>query len=520
MASIHSAYRRRARVLTILSVTAALFLVLALPTTALAVGGWFEQSSGTTNELDDVSFADAAHGWAVGQGIILATSDGGTTWANETPALAAGTSMSLTAVAAPDAMHCWAVGTLSTEAADGGGVRGIVLATTDGGVTWLEQDTHTTAYLQDVSFPNASDGWVVGYTTILHTTDGGSTWAAETYGPNGGCFSVSFANASDGWVVGNGSEAQSLVLATTNGGKTWASQSVDDYAVNKVVSASATEAWAVTTDELLTTRDGGVAWNTVDSSALEFGGFVDASFRTPAVGWVVDDTGSVYATNDAGATWITQPTIWDGYVFAAATSLSFPDTKHGWFVTSDGSIFATTSGGYVAPRIRRISTYAAPAGTPVTISGSDFGGVTAVRFNGHPVKFGVNDDEDTIKTIVPRGATSGSITVTTPGGTAVSVKRFTVLKDSLAGSWLAGGSWGISMRIGKLTLTSAYGVHRVTWTYKSSGHKYSQKLNVRWSGGLWHYKNIFVLKPSGTRTMKVTWMDPLDHYHTARFHRI
>lgn len=60
-------------------------------TTAFAVGdagrllkrtsmGWSSPSSGTTATLKDVAFADAQHGWIVGDGTILVTSDGGTTW--------------------------------------------------------------------------------------------------------------------------------------------------------------------------------------------------------------------------------------------------------------------------------------------------------------------------------------------------------------------------------------------------------------------------------------------------------
>jgi len=42
---------------------------------------WVTQNSGTTNDLFDVSFADANNGWAVGlNGTIVHTSDGGSTW--------------------------------------------------------------------------------------------------------------------------------------------------------------------------------------------------------------------------------------------------------------------------------------------------------------------------------------------------------------------------------------------------------------------------------------------------------
>jgi cytochrome c peroxidase len=65
-----------------------------------------------------------------------------------------------------------------------------------------------------------------------------------------------------------------------------------------------------------------------------------------------------------------------------------------------------------------------PVGTGVTITG--FTGATAVSFNGVAATFTV-DPSGTITTTVPAGATTGPITVTTPGsGPLVTTTRFTV----------------------------------------------------------------------------------------------
>jgi hypothetical protein len=65
-----------------------------------------------------------------------------------------------------------------------------------------------------------------------------------------------------------------------------------------------------------------------------------------------------------------------------------------------------------------------PVGTGVTITG--FTGATAVSFNGVAATFTV-DPSGTITTTVPPGATTGPITVTTPGsGPLVTTTRFTV----------------------------------------------------------------------------------------------
>jgi len=58
------------------------FLLIQLNT--LAQDGWFEQTSGTTNDLEGVSFTDSDNGTAVGKdGTILRTTNGGATFVEE-----------------------------------------------------------------------------------------------------------------------------------------------------------------------------------------------------------------------------------------------------------------------------------------------------------------------------------------------------------------------------------------------------------------------------------------------------
>jgi hypothetical protein len=78
-----------------------------------------------------------------------------------------------------------------------------------------------------------------------------------------------------------------------------------------------------------------------------------------------------------------------------------------------------------APTIGGFSPGNGPAGTAVTINGANFGGATAVAFNGTNATFTVNSSTQ-ISTTVPSGATTGLISVTTPGGTAHSAGSFTV----------------------------------------------------------------------------------------------
>jgi photosystem II stability/assembly factor-like uncharacterized protein len=189
---------------------------------------WRKQSSGTKVELSGIAFPDTSHGWAVGTSynnnydatgdVILVTSDGGAHWRKQRPGMKA----DLSAVAFPNATHGWAVG---------GSNRGsVILATTDGGAHWRRQGPGSRtdgAVLCDVSFADASHGWTVGVRldlnsatltaagVVLATSNGGATWTEQNAGTSNPLLGVAFADVSHGWAVGWGG----TILATTTGGE-------------------------------------------------------------------------------------------------------------------------------------------------------------------------------------------------------------------------------------------------------------------------------------------------------------
>jgi len=79
----------------------------------------------------------------------------------------------------------------------------------------------------------------------------------------------------------------------------------------------------------------------------------------------------------------------------------------------------------VIPSIKTFSPTSGPVGTPVVITGMSLSQATAVKFGTVAASFTVNSDTQVTAT-VPTGAVTAKISITTPGGTAVSAMNFTV----------------------------------------------------------------------------------------------
>jgi IPT/TIG domain-containing protein len=81
---------------------------------------------------------------------------------------------------------------------------------------------------------------------------------------------------------------------------------------------------------------------------------------------------------------------------------------------------------HVDPTISGFSPASAAVGATITIGGTGFGS-PQVRFHGGSTGTVTDSSHTTIKVTVPAAATTGPITVTTPGGSATSVSSFTVI---------------------------------------------------------------------------------------------
>lgn len=287
------------------------------------------------DNLFSVDFVNENYGWAVGYyGRILHTTDGGKTWVHQE----SGTTKTLTCVDFVDQNNGWVVGYGPT-----------ILCTRDGGASWVKQKTSEEILLTAVKFVTDKKGWIVGeFGTILYTEDGGQNWQAQQSGEDSILYALDFADELNGWAAGE----FGAIFHTSDGGKTWQAQ--DSGVVNVFFSAQAMDSqqvWLAGIDSLiLHSTDGGQTWQKVESGYQKVVPFYAVHFTDPNVG-VVAGQGVTLCTQDGGASW--KPVKFAGdstkeimdYLWLYRIASSSPTTM--WMVGEKGKIFKSMNSGEV-----------------------------------------------------------------------------------------------------------------------------------------------------------------------------
>jgi photosystem II stability/assembly factor-like uncharacterized protein len=114
-----------------------------------------------------------------------------------------------------DTLNGWAIGD-----------SGVVVHTSNGGLSWSEQNSKIKEYMVSVFFYNKRIGWALGWglcenfygTYILKTTNGGVDWDTSRYSvPDTYIRTIHFMDSLNGYMGGG----PGLLLKTTNGGNNW-----------------------------------------------------------------------------------------------------------------------------------------------------------------------------------------------------------------------------------------------------------------------------------------------------------
>jgi photosystem II stability/assembly factor-like uncharacterized protein len=163
---------------------------------------WVVQPSGTTLAFWSVHFHDLERGIAggggpLGAGVVRWTTDGGQTWNPQT--------------SGPILLRHYGVRMLNSTTAIAVGTH--IRRSTDKGATWPDVDSIPRT-LQAVSLINESIGTAVGWGMIIRTTNGGLTWTQQFMGSQARLYGVSQITPSTAIAVG---EAGSIYRTTTGG---------------------------------------------------------------------------------------------------------------------------------------------------------------------------------------------------------------------------------------------------------------------------------------------------------------
>ena len=179
---------------------------------------WYSTVPGIVTDLYGVAAFDSLEAWMVGgvpagmpggQGFIIHTVDGGSTW----ELVDSSSVYEYLDVYFANPSKGWVVGGLDTIP-----YTPILLYTDDGGNTFMDRTPQNTYTLRAVQFIDENEGWAVGkYGTIIHTTDGGQTWENQPSGVTVTLFDIEFINSDVGTVVGD----SGIILFTEDGGNTW-----------------------------------------------------------------------------------------------------------------------------------------------------------------------------------------------------------------------------------------------------------------------------------------------------------
>ncbi len=265
-----------------------LFIVLILFVSEISGQCQYIPLSGKLEELEKISFIDSMNGMiGTWEGVVLRTSDGGYTWLEQD--IRYGTSLRVHAVSMADSSVAYAVTS-----------EGEVFKTLDGGASWVSKGWPTGSYLYAVSFIDANHGSVTGgYGEIGCTTDGGNSWTLASLGGDITFYNIAYVDSQTIFAVGS----RGVIARSTNAGLTW---------------------------------------------SLRFGIYSDVyrslSFKSNNLGYIVGYSGLlmplILKTTDGGTTWSTQSTVYD----KTLSDVSFLDSSRG-VACGDGSILSTLDGG-------------------------------------------------------------------------------------------------------------------------------------------------------------------------------
>ena len=153
----------------------------------------------------DLTFINEVTGFAISQGFIEKTTDGGNTWATTNLPI----SIPLKKIQFTDNQTGYMIG--------GDDTFGVLLKTTDGGQNWSVKKLNAFECPYGMFFLNNSTGFITGKNLFIKTTDGGQTWTSMKSNAFRMFQDINFKNNIEGYVT----STNGVYFKTMNGGVSW-----------------------------------------------------------------------------------------------------------------------------------------------------------------------------------------------------------------------------------------------------------------------------------------------------------
>jgi photosystem II stability/assembly factor-like uncharacterized protein len=296
----------------------------------LVQAGWLQQYLGPVR-LNDIDFPpnNTTTGFACGlQGLLVKTTNGGDTWVDEI----------LNDVDTLYAINFPVNEIIGYIAGD----RGRVVKTTNSGENWEVLNIGNPTDLFGICFPMNNDtGFVIGPNSlIMKTYDGGITWEDISFADPMKLNEVFFLNTRLGWIVGE----YGAILRTTDG---FAWTPLNSGVITElfgVYFCDSNLGWVVGADKIcLRTTDGGENWEAINiplpTNTILYSVIFPIDNNT---GYVCGSSGNIAKTVDGGENWTTYNLGYDFY------DIEFPlDNLVGWVCGQNAAIYKTTDGGWI-----------------------------------------------------------------------------------------------------------------------------------------------------------------------------
>jgi photosystem II stability/assembly factor-like uncharacterized protein len=229
---------------------------------------WVEQVAPTDNILNSVYFTSPLEGWITSEqsaggwwSEILHTIDGGNTW--EIQYYIDYDQGTFADICFADATHGWAVGEVGHTIPPP--LQSLIYHTWNGGDTWMDYSYLASNAISSVYFTDSQHGWMAGHKVILHTSTGGQIWDEIWTGPHY-LKDIFFTDEQHGWAVGDSASKhpyRDVIMRTTDGGMTWEEQFPGLGSYEKSIFFTDNAHGWIARDEgdILYTVDGGITWD-------------------------------------------------------------------------------------------------------------------------------------------------------------------------------------------------------------------------------------------------------------------